>query len=281
MCWCERLPDLLVARVGGIVVRFVFDLLGSVPAEFIVPAREPAIHLLHLTLVKGYRIGVDSSLSCCVLVMCSIAHVALEYPESRGDSDGAFETAPFSGFRSHSEVAHTPDSHSHSETLHTPDSHIDSDIASDFPELSQFRDAIDKSSHERLLDLARVVTDALLSFYGAPQQTARALVEEIYVTLHEGEVIDAFTNELKQRIEFGKVNELPPQIQMRSCFLSHVTCSIYSTMEMCLRLHVFAVTDSIVVKVVQEAAKPFDTNSTNDAIIKSVSPTDCVCLYDQ
>ena len=94
-------------------------------------------------------------------------------------------------------------------------------------------------------------------------------------------MIDAFTSELKQRIEFGKANELPPQIQMRSCFLPRVTRSIYSTMEMCLRLRVFAVTDSIVVKVVQEAAKPFDTNSTNDAIIKSVSPTDCICLHVQ
>lgn len=265
MCWCERLPDLLVARVGGIIVRFVFDLLSSVPAEFIVPTREPAIHLLHLTLVKGNGIGIDSSLSRCLLVISSIAHVALEIPESRGDSDGAFEATPSSA------------SQIDIETPHNPDSHIDFD----FPELSQFRDAIDKSSHERILDLARVVTDALLSFYGAPQQTARALVEDIFATLHEGEVIDAFTSELKQRIEFGKANELPPQIQMRYCFLPRVTRSIYSTMEMCLRLRVFAVTDSIVVKVVQEAAKPFDTNSTNDAIIKSVSPTDCICLHVQ
>ena len=51
--------------------------------------------------------------------------------------------------------------------------------------------------------------------------------------------------------------------------------SIYSAMEMCLRLRVFAVTDATVLLVVQEAATPFDANSTNDAMIKGGAATDC------
>lgn len=60
-CWCERLPDILVTRICCLLVRYVFDLLSSVPAEFIVTTRDSAIRLLHLALVKGYGIPIDTT----------------------------------------------------------------------------------------------------------------------------------------------------------------------------------------------------------------------------
>lgn len=141
----------------------------------------------------------------------------------------------------------------------------------------EFVEAIERQSQQRICDLAHVVVNAMLSFYGPTQQTARTLVEEFHSILGEGEVIDALRSELKQRPEFQKVSVLPPQMQMRFAWSAGVKCSIYSAMEMCLRLRVFTVTDATVLLVIQEAAKPFDANSTNDAMIKGVTATDCGC----
>lgn len=154
-----------MTRICCLLIRFLFDLLSSVPAEFIVTTRNSAIRLLHLALVKGYNIPIDASFASFSLLTSSIEHRPLE--------------------------------------------------PTGVPQLMEFVAAIERQSQQRIRDLAHVVVDALLSFYGPTQQTARTLVEEFHSILGEGEVIDALRGELKQRAEFQKVSVLPPQMQMR------------------------------------------------------------------
>ena len=67
-----------MTRICCLLIRFLFDLLSSVPAEFIVTTRNSAIRLLHLALVKGYNIPIDTSSASFSLLTSSIEHRPLE-----------------------------------------------------------------------------------------------------------------------------------------------------------------------------------------------------------
>lgn len=52
-------------------------------------------------------------------------------------------------------------------------------------------------------------------------------------------------------------------------------CSVFSAVEMCLRLHIFDVTEERVQQILLIATKPFDIQDINDKMIRSIASYDC------
>lgn len=54
--------------------------------------------------------------------------------------------------------------------------------------------------------------------------------------------------------------------------------SVFSAVEMCLRLHVFDVTEERVQQILLIATKPFDIQDINDKMIRSIASYDCMVM---
>lgn len=59
----------------------------------------------------------------------------------------------------------------------------------------------------------------------------------------------------------------------QSCFVMY---SVFSAVEMGLRLHIFDATEERVKHILLIATKPFDMQDINDKMIKSITTYDCM-----
>ena len=57
--WCEGVPDFVLQRLGGVLLRLMFSLLEVVPAEFVTRAKIQVDQMIKFVLVKGFDIAID------------------------------------------------------------------------------------------------------------------------------------------------------------------------------------------------------------------------------
>ena len=88
----------------------------------------------------------------------------------------------------------------------------------EFPQTVQwttFKEKTDAKYDERIDDLAKVIIDTLLTFYGPAHIVARILMEDLTRVENAFQLVTALQIELKKRYEIQHVEQFPPQIQMR------------------------------------------------------------------
>lgn len=83
------------------------------------------------------------------------------------------------------------------------------------PKWIAFKEKTDSLYNDRINDLAKVIIDSLLTFYGAAHVVARILMEDLTNVENAKQLVSALKNELQKRPELQRVEKFPPQIQMR------------------------------------------------------------------
>ena len=57
--WCERVPDIILQRLTGVIIRLIFDVLEMVPAEYVTTARIQVDKMIDYMFVKGLGLNMN------------------------------------------------------------------------------------------------------------------------------------------------------------------------------------------------------------------------------
>ena len=65
--WCERVPDIILQRLAGVIIRLIFDVLEMVPAEYVTTARIQVDKMIDFLFVKGLGLNVNTKFDLLML----------------------------------------------------------------------------------------------------------------------------------------------------------------------------------------------------------------------
>lgn len=229
--WCERIPDFFIQRIGGVMIRLAFNVLETIPAEYVTTARIQVDRLVNMVLTKGYGV-LDEELWCAGVSKGN--GVSSEYggDDMSKEYSGNDMSKEYNGItmsiestdeskehstvytNSHNTHTHEPSPPSPSLTRRIQHIDIDEDMFLDESFTSFYQREVARRD-ARLQDILGVIVNKLLLFYGPASQLAASLVDRIASFPREDAVLTMLHATLHEHKEFEQCAKLVPQQQMR------------------------------------------------------------------